>query len=261
MRVLETLTYLSSPNDSECSILLRVVKETTPTRRERLRAQTQLEIREHAWEQISADGIEALSLNAVARAMGMSGPALYRYYDSRDELLAALVADAWGSLADALEQAARSSRRKEPKARFHALGVAYRAWALERPHRYKLALETHYGSGRFAPDSTLPQAGRSMVVVLDAIMDLGPLPAARLGSIRALDSELVRWRDSRGLRTDAGPAALELALLTMARVHGVVSLELTGTFESMALDGALIQRDEINLLLAHHQELRGDATE
>lgn len=223
-----------------------------PSRRERLRAQTLLEIRDHAWDQISKDGIESLSLSAVARAMGMSGPALYRYYGSRDELLAALVGDAWGSLADGLELAAGSSQRKEPKARFQALGDAYRAWALDQPHRYKLALETHYGSGRFAPEITLPEAGRAMVVVLDAIIDLGPLPNARRGSIRLLDKQLMQWRRSRDLREDATPAALELALLTMARLHGVMSLELTGTWESMSLDPALIFQDEVELLLAHH---------
>lgn len=227
---------------------------TTPSRRERVRAQTLLEIRQHAWDQLAADGIDSLSLNAVARAMGMSGPALYRYYGSRDELLAALVADAWGSQADALEKAAEASRRKEPKARFRALCDAYRAWALDQPHRYKLALETHYGSGRFAPDTTLPEAGRSMVVVLDAVMDLGPLPAGRSGSSRALNNQLVHWRESRGLRDDATAAALEFALLTMARLHGVMSLELTGTFESMELAPGLIYEAEADLLLAHHHQ-------
>lgn len=228
---------------------------TAPTRRERLRAQTLVEIKEHAWEQISADGIESLSLNGVARAMGMSGPALYRYYGSRDELLGALVGDAWGSLADALEEAAESSRRKEPKARFRAACDAYRAWAIDQPHRYKLALETHYGSGRFAPEVTLPEAGRAMVVVLNAAMDLGGPSANRAGSIRALDSQLAHWAGSRGLPAEAGPAALELALLIMTRLHGVVSLELTGTFESMGLDPALVYQDEVELLLVHQQAL------
>lgn len=226
-----------------------------PNRRARLRAQTLAEIKEHAFDQIAADGVEALSLNGVARAMGMSGPALYRYFASRDDLLAELVADAWGSLSDALEQAAGSARRRAPAARFRALCEAYRTWGLDDPHRYELALETHYGSGRFAPESTLPAAGRSMVVVLDAIAALGPLPVQRAGASRTLNAQLGRWRQSRGLRDDATPAALELGVLTMSRLHGAVSLELTGTFESMELDGALIFRTEVDLLLAHHASL------
>src|SRR5439155_13755155 len=50
---------------------------TTPSRRERLRAQTLAEIREHAYAQIAQGGPTALSLNGIAKAMGMSGPALY----------------------------------------------------------------------------------------------------------------------------------------------------------------------------------------
>ncbi|MBV9196372.1 MAG: helix-turn-helix transcriptional regulator, partial [Solirubrobacterales bacterium] len=58
---------------------------TAPSRRERLRAQTLAEIREHAYAQIAQGGPAALSLNGIAKAMGMSGPALYRYFSSRDE--------------------------------------------------------------------------------------------------------------------------------------------------------------------------------
>ena len=226
-----------------------------PTRRERLRAQTLDEIKQHATDQIAQDGVEALSLSGVARAMGMSGPALYRYFASRDDLLAALVGEAWDSLADTLEEAARTARRRTPPARFRAVCEAYRAWALEKPHRYRLALETTYGSGRFAPETTLPAAGRSMVVLLDAVAELGPLPAERPGAIRALDAQLERWSRARMLREDVQPAALELAVLTFTRVHGAVSLELTGAFESMALGPALIYRAEVDLLLAHHAAL------
>ncbi len=87
-----------------------------PSRRARLREQTLAEIKEHALAQVAEAGAEALSLNAIGRAMGMSGPALYRYFASRDALLAALVADAYDDLADALEQAAAGARRRAPAA-------------------------------------------------------------------------------------------------------------------------------------------------
>ena len=230
-----------------------------PTRRERLRAQTLTEIKQHALDQIAQDGVEALSLSGVARAMGMSGPALYRYFASRDDLLATLVAEAWNGMSDALEESARASRRRTPPARFRALCDAYRAWAVAQPHRYRLALETSYGSGRFAPETTLPAAGRSMVVVVDAIADLGPLPAVRPAAIKALDAQLERWRELRGLRGDVPPAGFELSLLTLTRLHGSVSLELTGVFESMGLDPALVFRAEVEHLLAQHAALTAAA--
>ena len=228
---------------------------TGPTRRERLRAQTLAEIKQHALTQIAQDGVEALSLMGVARTMGMSGPALYRYFGSRDDLLAALVAEAWGGLADAMEAAAHAARRRGPAARFRAVADAYRAWALEQPHRYRLALETDYGSGRFAPEATLPAAGRAMAVMLNAVADLGPLPAPRPGAIRALDTQLERWVGTRAMRADLPPAAFEMAVLAWTRMHGTISLELVGVFDSMGLDPALLHRAEIELLLAHHAAL------
>ncbi len=229
----------------------------TPSRRERLRAQTLAEIKQHALEQIARDGVEALSLTGVAKAMGMSGPALYRYYASREDLLAVLVGEAWEALAGALEAAAHGARRRSPAARFRAVAEAYRAWALEQPHRYRLALETGYGSGRFAPEAVLPAAGRAMVVLLDAVADLGPLPAPRPGAIRALDTQLERWIAARAHRDDLPPAAFELAVLAWTRLHGTVSLELGGVFESMGLDPALLHRAEVEHLLAQHAALAG----
>ena len=236
-----------------------MVPPAAPTRRERLRAQTLAEIKQHALDQIAQDGVEALSLSGVSRAMGMSGPALYRYFASRDHLLATLVAEAWNGIADALEEAARASRRRMPPARFRAVCDAYRAWAVAQPHRYRLALETSYGSGRFAPETTLPAAGRSMVVVVDAIADLGPLPAVRPAAIKALDGQLERWRALRGLRDDVPPSGFELAVLTLTRLHGTVSLELTGVFDSMELDPALVFRAEVDHLLAQHAALAAAA--
>jgi AcrR family transcriptional regulator len=52
----------------------------TASPRQRYRAQVQEEIKQHAWEQIASAGASALSLNAIAKQMGMSGPALYRYF-------------------------------------------------------------------------------------------------------------------------------------------------------------------------------------
>ena len=89
---------------------MSVEGRTAPTRRERQRQQTLAEIKTRAVDQVAAGGAGSVSLNAIARAMGMSPAALYRYFDSRNALLADLVADAYGSLADALQHEAGSGR-------------------------------------------------------------------------------------------------------------------------------------------------------
>src|SRR5918997_7081359 len=87
----------------------RASAEATPDRRARLRAWTREEIKAAALRQLEEHGVEGVSLNAIARELGMTGPALYRYVGSRDELLADLVVDAWEGLADAIEQAAEKN--------------------------------------------------------------------------------------------------------------------------------------------------------
>ena len=58
-----------------------------------------------ARRQIAEHGADGLSLRAVARALGMASSALYRYFPSRDELLTALIVEAYTALGDALEAA------------------------------------------------------------------------------------------------------------------------------------------------------------
>ncbi len=77
------------------------------TRRERLREQTRQEIKDAALRQITeAGGAGELSLNALAKSLGMAGPSLYRYFASRDALLTELVVDAFTAMAEAVEGAA-----------------------------------------------------------------------------------------------------------------------------------------------------------
>ena len=121
--------------------------EPALTRRERLRAEVLDEIRRHGYEQIAAGGPTALSLNGIAKAMGMSGPAMYRYFGSRDELLATLVTESYEDLAQTLERTASAVASAPPEDRLRAGLGAYRAWARASPHRYRLVFGSTYGSG------------------------------------------------------------------------------------------------------------------
>src|SRR5215467_15355356 len=97
----------------------------------------------HAGEQAalgqpSEAGAAAVSVSAIGKQLGVSGPALYRYFASRDELLTELVIDAYHDLADALGAAASRAHGLDPRARLEGLARAYRSWALAQPHRYRL---------------------------------------------------------------------------------------------------------------------------
>ena len=131
------------------------------SRRERIRAETVQEIRGIAARQVDEGGLAALSLNAIAKAMGMSGPALYRYFASREELLAALITDGYADLASAVQAA-------EPS--LDAVAVAYRAWALAHPRRYALLFGERPEGFRDPPEAIAAIQG-AMDVVLALLGD------------------------------------------------------------------------------------------
>jgi AcrR family transcriptional regulator len=226
-----------------------MVDSTAPSRRARLRAQTISDIKAHALEQIAEDGAGGLSLSGIARSMGMSGPALYRYFASRDDLLAALVTDSYAHLAETLEATVQGARRRAPAARLRALADAYRDWAIAHPHRYRLAFGTSYGSGLLAPDRTVPPAQRTMHLILDALAALDRPEGSDAATGGALDAQLTRWAKARA-EDDGLPAdVLQLGVVTWTRLHGIISLEIEGVFTSMGVDPALLYAAEVDHLI------------
>ncbi len=214
------------------------------TRRERYRRRTITEIKSAAMAQIREGGPEAMSLNAIARSMAMSGSALYRYFDSRDELLAELAVDSHLALADALEAAA--TPEGSPAARVRAVANAYRDWALTQPHAYRLAFESAYGSGLdHAADRIGRAAQRSMNVLLAVVAAAGeppnvPIPAALEKQVR---------HSSAGGQHALPTEVLYFGLVWWSRLHGLISLELGRHQASIGIDPALLYRSEIDAML------------
>ncbi|MGW7506911.1 TetR/AcrR family transcriptional regulator [Streptomyces massasporeus] len=208
----------------------------TKTPRERYRTQVRTEIKERAWEQIATAGASALSLNAIAKQMGMSGPALYRYYGGRDDLITELVRDAYRSLADTIAATAAEDGAEVP-----ALAHALRDWALRDPHRYFLIYGTPV-PGYHAPDDITAISSEIMAILLDACAKVdGDAPATPFGA--HLD-EHREWANGHL----APPAALHRAMTFWTRLHGVLSLELAGHFTGMGFDPARFFAAEVDAL-------------
>ncbi|WET77332.1 TetR/AcrR family transcriptional regulator [Amycolatopsis sp. QT-25] len=201
--------------------------------RERYRDQVRAEIKQHAWEQIAAAGVPALSLNAIAKRVGMSGPALYRYFASRDDLVTALIRDAYRSLADTIRAAFDAG------ADLTGLAVTIRDWARSDPQRYFLIYGTPV-PGYHAPDDTTAISDEVMAVLLEAsraiAVDKPETP---------FDKHLDGHRAWAG--DDPAPSAtLHRALAFWTRLHGVLSLELAGHFTGMEFDPGLLIADELD---------------
>lgn len=213
-----------------------------PTRRERQRRQTLAEIKTKAVDQVAAGGAESVSLNAIARAMGMSPAALYRYFASRDALLAELVADAYGSLADALTQAA--GRAGGGPGALVAVAHAYRGWALAHPNSYLLIFQTPSGSGlELEPERTVAAAQRSMDVILSA---LSGAAGAELGP--ELTGQVEAW-GQRSQVPGLTAGQRYLGLLAWTRLHGLISLELGQHLTATGVDPALLYEAEVQSLV------------
>jgi AcrR family transcriptional regulator len=222
---------------------------TGQSRRERVRALTVREIKEHAHAQIAAGGPEALNLNQLAKAMGMSGPAVYRYFGSRDELLATLVTDSFEDLADTLHQVAEEVAPQAPESRLRAVAGAFRHWALGVPHRYRLVFGSASGSGALDPDRIIPAATRSMTTLLSAISDLDNSASPSVGD-PILASQLEEWGARQGPGSVLGSGDLILGLTAWTRLHGILSLEIEGFFHQVGVDPARLYDREIDHLIA-----------
>jgi len=195
--------------------------------RARARAELTREIKAAARRQLAAEGAQGLSLRAVARELGMASSALYRYFPSRDDLLTALIVDAYNALGDAAEQALGQAG-PGARERWHALCGGVRSWARAHPHEYALL----YGSpvpGYAAPEETVAPASRVALLLIGLLRehagDLAPVavPRAPRGRLALQAAEL-------SAVTDAGlPSGLMTrAVIAWTQLFGMVSFELFG---------------------------------
>ncbi|HFE65834.1 MAG TPA: TetR/AcrR family transcriptional regulator [Chloroflexi bacterium] len=130
------------------------------TRREKQRQATLEEIKTVARQQMAEYGAAALSLNGIAREMGLTTPALYRYFASRDALVTELIVEAFQSLGDAIEQADAEKARNDFYGRFQSMAHAYRHWAIAHPQDYDLIFGTPIPHYHAPKERTVPLASR-----------------------------------------------------------------------------------------------------
>src|SRR5689334_7999349 len=139
--------------------------------RARVRAEMTEEIKTVARRHLATDGAN-LSLRAVARDMGMASSAVYRYFASRDDLLTALIIEAYDSVGETAERAAAAAAATgaDFADQLVAVGHAVRDWALAEPHQWALI----YGSpvpGYQAPQDTIGPATRVILQIAAIIRD------------------------------------------------------------------------------------------
>jgi AcrR family transcriptional regulator len=220
------------------------------SRRDRVRAATTQEILQTARRLLVDEGSDAISLRAIARDMGMTAPALYRYFASHEDLLRAVVGNIFGDLTAHVRVA------------IHAVGSAgdgpadadlmslkliagcreFRAWALEHVPEFEMVfvsrvpgieielLHTDHG------DECGFQFGRLFLDLFGELYRKRPFPITPDAELLpGMRSQLERYRELTG--TDLPLGALQTFLRCWVLLYGTVGLEIGGHLR-FALDDA-----------------------
>ncbi|WP_067485805.1 TetR/AcrR family transcriptional regulator [Actinomadura hibisca] len=204
-----------------------------PGRRERVRQGTLAEIRAAARTLLVERGPEAVTINAVARELGMSGPALYHYYAGRDELVGAVTADLYRDLTDAMRTA--RDTQNEPARQMMAACRALRAWAVAHPAEFGWIFAAPTPpAGEQRPGSLRELAGYDFEqVLLEPFQELwksAPFPIAADDELDpAVRDQLAAYAARFDRKLPLG--ALHIFMACWMRLYGLLCMEVLHQFD------------------------------
>ena len=220
-----------------------------PSRRDRVRAATTQEIKQTARRILVQDGPDAISLRAIAREMGMTAPALYRYFGSHEELIKHVVADIFTELAaglrekiDAASNAASGAAGLDVMtAKLIAACRAFRAWALAHRPEFSMIFGSPLPGLEMAHGDPIMECGlRFGQVFLDLFNELwlrSPFDVPEPDEVDpALRPQLERYRDMVG--SDLPIGAMQTFLRCWVQLYGTVCLEVFGHLQFALEDPA-----------------------
>jgi AcrR family transcriptional regulator len=213
------------------------------SRRDRVRAATTGEIKQTARRILVAKGAEAVSLRAIAGEMGMTAPALYRYFSSREDLVRHVCGDIFTEIATGIRAAsARAAQESggDVTAKLIAACREFRHWALTHREEFGLLFGTPLPGleplhNDKIDECALDFAGSWMTLFLE-LWQRNPFPVQADDQIEpGLLAQLARYIGGLGVDLPAG--AVLIFLRCWVRLYGMVSLEVFGHLH-FALDDA-----------------------
>ncbi|MGA5629675.1 TetR/AcrR family transcriptional regulator [Streptomyces cellulosae] len=114
------------------------------SRRERLRAELERDALRAARRLIATEGIEALSLSAVAREVGVTPPALYRYFEGKPGLTLAVYEAVTRDFVATVAEAAAGADREDFGGQLYAATRAVLDWSVTNPGEFDLLMGAGY---------------------------------------------------------------------------------------------------------------------
>lgn len=151
------------------------------SRRERQRTATVAEIKESARRLLVDGGPAAISLRAIARDMGMTAPAIYRYFENLDALILAIVTDLFEELRISVEQIAAAHAGADPLIRVGHMARGFRRWSLDHPAEFALMFGspipgvTQYAARCSPVNDAGARFGETFFTVLDEFHQAHPI--------------------------------------------------------------------------------------
>jgi AcrR family transcriptional regulator len=222
-------------------------ESTQGSRRERARAATSADILRVARRVLVAEGPDGVALRAIARDLGLTAPALYRYYPSREALLNHVVADIYDEVATEL-RAVRDAV-EDPVDQLLEVARGFRRWALANPREFGLVfaypIRVTFDAGG---DNPADAAGLRFAAVfaesLATLYQQAPFPVPADGEIEPkLRRQLKAWRARFPLKLPIG--ALQVFLTGWIRIYGTVCMEVFGHLRFALDDGEAMYEHEI----------------
>jgi len=139
---------------------------------------------------IAEVGPSAFTLREVARRAGVSHNAPYRHFPDGEYLLAAVAAQGFGELNEAMLNAVRDIR--DSVGRLKHAGLAYVEFALRRPEHFTVMFDAAV-SQRKTPDAAqaAEQAFKTLVSLVKSCQDEGRLPSGDLRQFTLLAWSMV----------------------------------------------------------------------
>jgi AcrR family transcriptional regulator len=218
----------------------------TVNRRERVRAATTQEIKQTARRLLVEEGPDAVSLRAIAREMGLTAPALYRYFGSHEELIRHVIADIFAELTDDLRAAIQSAGAASGGDLTDMVMAAcweFRRWSLNHKREFGLLFGTPLPGVCVEKDEITAeggsQFGNTFFALILELWRKHPFPVPPDEAIDpGLRQQLTRYREGLAALGEGLPLGLLLIFLRCwTRLYGTLSLEVFGHL-GFALDDA-----------------------
>ncbi|GAA4498314.1 TetR/AcrR family transcriptional regulator [Actinoallomurus oryzae] len=222
------------------------------TRRERMRDATLLEIKEVAREHLRAHGPSGISLRGIARDLGMTAPALYRYYASLDDLLTAMIETYTNEICDAMEAARDAMPADDLDGRLVAVTRAFRRWSLDHRPEFAMVFGAPVPGYTEPEEGGVHQAGGRMGAIFFALFfelwRRQPFPVPPDEEITpALRRQLRLFAAACcGEDDDAPLGVIRLFAASWVRLYGLVAIEVFGHMHFMLEDMEPLFEAELN---------------